>query len=96
MKQLREIKREVYGRDGRSINKHEDRTFEDEALNRYILCRTLDGVPPFFEAYGPFVADHEGLLPRLRIHGREYWGNGWTWSRALTAFCRELGAHIGN
>lgn len=94
MKGLIEIKREVYGHDGRAINRHSERWYEDEADNRYILSRTLDGVPPFFEAYGPFRPDYVGMLPHLRVLGLEYWGDGWSWRRALAAFCRELDAII--
>lgn len=91
---LIEIKRETYGHDGRAINRHSERWYEDELGNRYILSRTLDGVPPFFEAYGPFHPDHEGMLPQLKVRGQEYWGDGWSWARALQAFCRQLEATI--
>jgi len=94
MKMLSEIGRETYGHDANSINKHSERCYEDEAGNRFVLSCTLDGVPPFFEAYGPFKPDHEGVLPRLTVFGKDYWGNGWTWSRALRAFCRELDANV--
>ena len=96
MRSLKEIRRETYGHDGRGINRHAERLYEDEAGDRYVLSCTLDGIPPFFEAYGPFRADHEGLLPRLKVLGREYWGGGWTWRKALRAFCKELSASIGN
>ncbi len=94
MRTLRETKRETYGHDGLAINRHADRTYEDKTGNCYVLSRTLDGIPPFFEAYGPFKADHEGVLPRLKVQGKEYWGDGWTWQRALRAFCAELGTTI--
>jgi hypothetical protein len=94
MKRLKEIGRETYGHSARAINLHCERLYADEAGNRYILSRTLDGVPPFFEAYGPFRKDHEGILPRLKVLGCEYWGDGWTWRRALRAFCKELNASI--
>ena len=94
MKALREIGRETYGHDANSINKHSERWYEDETGNRFVLSCTLDGVPPFFEAYGPFKPDHEGVLPRLKVIGKEYWGNGWAWPRALRAFCKELDASV--
>jgi hypothetical protein len=94
MRTLREIGRETYGHDARAINRHADRAYEDKAGNRYVLSRTLDGIPPFFEAYGPFKAGHEGVLPRLKVQGKEYWGDGCTWQRALRVFCAELGATI--
>lgn len=94
MKTLREISRETYGHDSRAINKHSTRTFEDDKGNLFVLSRTLDGCPPFFEAYGPFQEGFMGLLPRLRVTGREYWGDGWTWRKALMLFCHELKARI--
>lgn len=94
MTTLREISRETYGHDTRAINKHSERWYEDEAGDRYVLSRCLDGVPPFFEACGPFKPDHRGILPRLTVLGQDYWGDGWTWRRALQAFCEELKATI--
>lgn len=96
MRRLKEIRRETYGHDATAINRHSDRWYEDEARNRYVLSRTLDGIPPFFEAYGPFKEDHEGVLPRLKVLGQEYWGDGWNWQRALRAFCRELRATMNS
>ena len=91
---LKEIDRETYGQDARAINRHSERSYEDEAGNRYVLSCTLDGCPLFFEAYGPFKKDHEGILPRLKVLGQESWGDGWTWRKALRAFCKELTARI--
>jgi hypothetical protein len=96
MKKLTEIGRETYGNDKRAINKHSERTYRDGDGNLYVLSRTLDGCPPFFEAYGPYRQEHQGALPRLRVMGKEYWGNGWTWPAAMKAFCRELCATISN
>ncbi|OGV70915.1 MAG: hypothetical protein A2283_22085 [Lentisphaerae bacterium RIFOXYA12_FULL_48_11] len=94
MNTLKEIMRETYGHDDRTINKHSTRTFQDETGNLFILSRTLDGCPPFFEAYGPYSPDHQGVLPRLRVAGKEYWGNGWSWRKAMMLFCHELKARI--
>lgn len=94
MRRLSEVGRETYGHDMRATNLHAERMYEDQAGNRYVLSRTLDGIPPFFEAYGPFKADHEGALPRLNVRGKEYWGDGWTWRRAVQAFCGELNVVI--
>lgn len=94
MKQLTEISRETYGGDDRAINRHCERRYRDKQGKRYVLSRTLDGCPPFFEAYGPYKANHEGILPRLKIDGHEYWGSGWSWRKALEAFGRTLNAVI--
>ncbi len=91
---LAEFSRETYGHDARSINKHAERWYRDVNGQQYVLSRTLDGIPPFFEAYGPFKQDHEGLLPRLRVQGNVYWGSDWSWRQAETAFCHELKAVI--
>ena len=94
MRTLIEISRETYGHDETAINRHSARWYEDEAGSRFVLSRCLDGIPPFFEAYGPFKPDHEGILPALKVNGRQYWGGGWTWQRALRAFCREIKATL--
>ena len=90
--ELIEIRRETYGHDRRAINRHSERWFRDRDGNLYVLSRTLDGCPPFFEAYGPFPQDHEGLLPRLLVDGMQYWGDGWSWPRAIDAFTGEVRA----
>jgi hypothetical protein len=91
---LTEFRRETYGNDVRSINKHSERWYRDANGMFYILSRTVDGIPPFFEAYGPFKEDHSGLLPRLRVKGDVYFGDDWGWQQAMKAFCRELQAII--
>ena len=83
---LVEISSETYGRDHRAINRHRESRYRTPDGRLYILSKTLDGCPPFFEAYGPFEPDHQGLLPRLLVNGRDYWGDGWTWERAFAAF----------
>ena len=88
--QLTEIERDTYGRDGRAINRHSDRTYRDKDGNLYMLSKTLDGIPPFFEAYGPYREDHRGLLPRLLVDGEEYWGDGWAWPEAFRAFRKAV------
>lgn len=93
-KRLMEIRRETYGHDARAINRHSERWYRDAAGGVYVLSRTLGGCPPFFEAYGPFGEEHQGMLTRLRVGGLEYWGDGWSWTRAETAFSRELDAQI--
>ena len=92
--ELTEIGRDVYGHDERAINLHSERTYRDQDGKLYVLSRTLDGIPPFFEAYGPYREDHCGILPRLRVNGQKHWGDGWSWEKAVTAFCRELDAVI--
>lgn len=94
MKRLIEIERRVYGHDATAINRHSDRKYQDDSGRFYLLSRTLDGIPPFFEAYGPYTAEYEGVLPQLRVGGREYWGDGWNWRRAVRAFLREIGAEF--
>lgn len=92
---LTEVSREVYGNDTRAINRHSEREFQvGNDRIRYNLSRTLDAFPPFFEAYGPYRDDHRGILPRLKVGGLAYWGDGWSWKRALKAFCAELNATI--
>lgn len=58
----------------------------------FVLSRTCDGIPPFFEAYWPFTAEHVGILPRLKVGGADYWGSCWSWRKADQAFCDRLNA----
>ena len=92
MKKLIEIERQVYGHDAMAINRHSTRKYRDETGKFYLLSRCLDGCPPFFEAYGPYTAEYVGVLPQLKVNGREYWGDGWGWQRAVHAFLKELRA----
>jgi hypothetical protein len=94
LKTLVEIGRKTFGHDACAINRHNERKYRDQAGNLYVLSRTLDGCPPFFEAYGPYKPEHQGVLPRFRVMNKEYWGDGWAWSVAIKAFCRELHATI--
>ncbi len=87
---LVEISREIYGHDDRAINRHEKRQYRASSGKLYMLSRTLDGIPPFFEAYGPFDDDYQGLLPRLLVASQEYWGDGWSWRMALVAFRKAV------
>ena len=91
---LTEISRETYGHDDRAINRHSERRYLDENGQIYVLSCTLDGIPPFFEAYGPFEEKYIGVLPRLKVNGLDYWGDNWSWHKAEKAFCRELSATI--
>ncbi|MBT4814323.1 MAG: hypothetical protein HOJ57_37275 [Lentisphaerae bacterium] len=96
MKELTEIRRETYGHDSRAINQHSERWYRNSAGKLYVLSLTLDGCPPFFEAYGPFGEDHEGLLPRLLVDGQEYWGDGWSWTDAFEAMKEATDGHNDN
>lgn len=93
-KRLTEIERQVYGHDATAINRHSTRKYQDASGRFYLLSRCLDGVPPFFEAYGPYTAEYVGVLPQLKVDGHEYWGDGWSWAQAVRAFCEELDATV--
>jgi hypothetical protein len=92
---LRQIDWEIYGHDERAINRHSVRTYQDESGNLYELSRTLDGMPPFFEAHGPFSEDYVGVTPRLKVNGEDYWGGDWTWKRAAEAFVNAINERTG-
>lgn len=90
---LTEISRETYGHDQRAINRHQERRYRSPTGMLYVLSRTLDGCPPFFEAYGPFTDECVGIFPRLKVNGLEYWGDGWSWDRAYRAFHQAATQH---
>ncbi len=63
-------------------NRHEVRVYEYLDGRRFVLDRTLDGVPPFFR----LTEDRgEALRPTLRVQDRDYWGDGWEWEQAVAA-----------
>ena len=80
------INDETYGHDVKSINKHRDKTFEDKKGNLYVLSKTLDGCPPFYEADGPFLQNFQGITPRLLIDGQHYFGDDKSWQWAEKKF----------
>ena len=83
---LTEIEREYFGNDKRAINRHSVRTFRDEYGNLYKLDRCLDAMPRYFTAYGPYHNFTRGLLPWLKVQGKETWGEGLSWNKALVLF----------
>lgn len=87
---LHEIERETFGHDARAINKHSIRIYTDQGGNLYQLDLTLDGIPPFFSASGPYRPDFIGILPRLKIKGQDYWGSGWGWEKAEQLFIEAV------
>ena len=75
---LREVQRYTW----RGTNRHEVRVYAYLDGRRFVLDRTLDGVPPFFlltEDRG------EALGLTLRVQGHDYWGDGWEWEQAVAA-----------
>lgn len=93
-KRLMEVRRETYGHDARATSRQSERWYRDAGGCLYAPSGALDGCPPFFEAYGPFGEEHHGVLPRLRLSAREFWGDEWSGAGAETAFPRELDAQI--
>lgn len=89
---MKEIDREQYGNDHRAINRHSVRTYQDEQGNLWKLSRTTDALPPFFEAYGPYRPGLQGIVPRFKVDGLEYWGDGWPWTRAVKVFFAAVAA----
>ena len=76
-----------------SINHHSERRYEDTQNGElFVLSRTLDAFPPFFEAYGPFKPDFRGTLPSLKVGGQAHWGSGLSWNKAQRMFLDSLGA----
>ena len=82
---------DVYGNDKRAINRHHDKKYKDDKTGFiFILSRTTDAKPMFFEAYGPMKEDFDGACPRLKINGKEYWGDGISWKKAYILFEKEV------
>ena len=79
--------REVHRYTWTGTNRHEVRVYEAGDGRRFVLDRTLDGVPPFFHCR------EEVNSPRGRticVDGQEYWGDGWDWEQAVAAVDRVI------
>lgn len=79
-------KRERFGggsayRDSRAINRHSVRVFEYKG-RKYTLDRTLDSVPPFYTLTRQPESGF-GIGVTVKVNGRDSWGEGWSWSRAV-------------
>lgn len=79
---MKEIERDYYGNDEHAINKHSTRTYEHEG-KKYVLNRNLSGVPPFYSLN--LIPKKDGIMPTIKVNGKEYWGDGWSWSKAVAA-----------
>ena len=78
-------KRETYGNDDRSINRHSIRVFRSKRPGNpepieFYLNKTLDGCPPFYCLY--FYKPVSSLPTMMKIDGKEYWGSGLSWDKA--------------
>jgi len=94
IKELRS-ERQTYGGDKRAINRHSERTYKSSRGNKYILSKTLDGSPPFYEVYYdeshvPLGYMMSKIMRHIRINGESYWGNGLTWKQAEEIFFAEI------
>jgi hypothetical protein len=80
-------RREVFGHDKRAINRHSIRIYQDPIDKRiYQLDKQLDGIPPFYTAYGPMTENFQGVAPVLKVEGQERWGSAYSWREAEEAF----------
>lgn len=89
---LKEIYRENFGNDQRAINRHSVRRYEAEDGTLYQLDRTLGVGTPFFALCGPFTSDFQGVLPTIKVDGKDYWGDGYSWKQAEAVMCDVLNA----
>lgn len=90
-----EIARDNFGGgDGRAINKHSVRTYLTPDGRLYELDRTLDMAPPAFCINGPAHPGHVGLVPRIPVEGKEFWGDGKGWPTAEKVLCGYLKADL--
>lgn len=82
---------ETYGGgDGRAIDRHSSKVYEDEQSNKFILDRDLSIVPPCFEAIGPIPKGFQGICPIIKINGERYFGDGITWQQAEKIFFEAI------
>jgi hypothetical protein len=88
---LTEINRDYWRgcpRDRRSISSLSMRTYRDELTGCEItLERTTSADPMFFTLWGPTKCS---ISWALKVNGRKYWGDGWTWKQAEEAMMERL------
>ncbi len=91
MKTLKFLYEDRYGGgDGRAIDKHVTRVYEDESGVQYQLDRDLSICPPCFEALGPIPKGFEGIMPLIEIDGQRYFGDGISWKKATKIFMEAV------
>lgn len=87
MKNLKFMYEEKYGGgDGRVIDRHVTRVYEDENGVEYHLDRDNSIIPPCFEALGPIPKGFQGITPIIKIDGERYFGDGISWKKATEIF----------
>lgn len=97
MIELKEL-RDRFGNDGRAINRHSVRYYQwsdpKQHSGFFMIDRTLDGVPPFYELldldHDPRT-DHKPYIPRtIKIDGQRYFGDGLSWRDAEIIARKEI------
>jgi len=99
---IKELKqrREQYGHDERAINKHSVRVYHASGAKRkgamqpleFHLNRTMDGCPPFYSLY--YYKPVSALPSHLTVNGAQYWGGGFSWSKAEQQAFRAIEAFM--
>ena len=95
----RQIRR-TYGHDETAINRHAVRVYLACGVRRqgaggsveFHLNRTLDGCPPFYSLY--FYKPDPAHPIYLNVGGKQYWGKGWSWSKAEQQAFKAITAYM--
>lgn len=69
-----------------SINRHSIRHYQDAVTGeRFIIDRTTDVSPRFFELLTPTTATdfRYGIPPTIKVSGERYFGDGKSWKSAV-------------
>lgn len=97
--ELKEL-REVYGGgDGLAINRHSTRVYHWERVGFFVLDRTLDGVPNFYQLtwleHDPRKKCERTYFPKwVDCGGGQYWGGGLSWRAAIDRARKAVRLHL--
>lgn len=87
MKEIKELRANFGGGDGRAINRHSVRYYEWEGVGHFAIDRILDTDPKCFEILELLHDPREPVTqpyvpPTLKIDGKRYFGDGLSWRKA--------------
>jgi len=85
---ITEIERDYFGWDERAINKHSIRIYRTPDAMLFQIDRITDAAPRYFEAYGPYFEDFQGVTPKLPVDEktRARFNAGISWAEAERLF----------
>ncbi len=74
----------------RGINTHHVKKFFVPEINDYVYVdKTLNGIGGFFNVW-KFSTNGLKIPVTIKINGAEYFGDGWTWKKAISFISQNI------